>query len=53
MQDDGLAVAVQFAIERDSSGQLQPDGRIPPFWGFPHDESDDDCKLLTLACVSS
>ncbi|KAA6424201.1 MAG: hypothetical protein FRX49_06160 [Trebouxia sp. A1-2] len=42
MQDDGLAVAVQFAIERDSSGQLQPDGRIPPFWGFPHDESDDD-----------
>ncbi|DBA91082.1 TPA: hypothetical protein ACH3X1_016047 [Trebouxia sp. C0004] len=32
----------QFAIERDDSGRLQPGGKIPPFWGFPHDESDDE-----------
>ncbi|KAL0047594.1 hypothetical protein WJX82_007383 [Trebouxia sp. C0006] len=32
----------QFAIERDNIGRLQPAGKIPPFWGFPHDESDDE-----------
>ena len=41
-----LLCAVQFVIEEDGHGPEA--GKIPPFWGFPHDESDDDSKLTAL-----